>query len=58
MKYQTSWGNQEYQGYWLDSSFYENICDRLRRRVRHRLLYVSNHGRGSQEFVESDYSKA
>jgi hypothetical protein len=29
MKYQTSWGNQAHQGYWTDSSFYENIADRF-----------------------------
>ncbi|WP_375514871.1 hypothetical protein [uncultured Nostoc sp.] len=29
MKYQASWGNQGHQGYWVDSSFYENIADRF-----------------------------
>ncbi|MEH2248931.1 hypothetical protein [Nostoc sp.] len=29
MKYQVFWGNQGHFGYWLNSSFYENIADRF-----------------------------
>ncbi|MFN6539103.1 MAG: hypothetical protein RM021_022495 [Nostoc sp. EkiNYC01] len=34
MKYQASWGDGGHQGYWFDTSFYENIADRF--------LYVTN----------------